>query len=148
MNHEIKAGSISREHETESEVRQSSTYSLFMKELAELFEQYCVYKTSERYTLHLDLKAEAGPIISNITLAGILAICDRNANYLFQGSLKVLLQNLKNPLSMEFSRQEYWSGQPFPSPGDFLTQESNPGLPSCRQILYHLSHLGSPENVI
>ena len=23
------------------------------------------------------------------------------------------------PLSMEFSRQEYWSGVPFPSPGDF-----------------------------
>ena len=23
------------------------------------------------------------------------------------------------PLSMEFSRQEYWSGWPFPSPGDF-----------------------------
>jgi len=22
------------------------------------------------------------------------------------------------PLSMEFSRQEYWSGEPFPSPGD------------------------------
>ena len=22
------------------------------------------------------------------------------------------------PLSMEFSRQEYWSGMPFPSPGD------------------------------
>ena len=25
----------------------------------------------------------------------------------------------KAPLSMEFSRQEYWSGLPFPSPGDF-----------------------------
>ena len=24
----------------------------------------------------------------------------------------------QNSLSMEFSRQEYWSGQPFPSPGD------------------------------
>ena len=24
------------------------------------------------------------------------------------------------PLSMEFSRQEYWSGLPFPSPGDEL----------------------------
>ena len=24
----------------------------------------------------------------------------------------------KAPLSMEFSRQEYWSGLPFPSPGD------------------------------
>ena len=25
---------------------------------------------------------------------------------------------LQAPLSMEFSRQEYWSGLPFPSPGD------------------------------
>ena len=24
----------------------------------------------------------------------------------------------QTPLSMEFSRQEYWSGEPFPSPGD------------------------------
>ena len=24
------------------------------------------------------------------------------------------------PLSMEFSRQEYWSGLPFPAPGDLL----------------------------
>ena len=28
--------------------------------------------------------------------------------------------------------------------GIFLTQGSNPGLPHCRQILYHLSHQGSP----
>ena len=28
------------------------------------------------------------------------------------------------PLSMEFARQEYWSGLPFPSPGDRL----NPGI--------------------
>ena len=28
------------------------------------------------------------------------------------------------PLSMEFSRQEYWSGLPFPSPGDI----SDPGI--------------------
>ena len=41
------------------------------------------------------------------------------------------------PLSMEFSRQEYQSGQPFASPGIFLTQGSNPGLPHCRWILYH-----------
>ena len=30
------------------------------------------------------------------------------------------------------------------SRGIFLTQESNPGLLHCRQILYHLSHQGSP----
>ena len=39
------------------------------------------------------------------------------------------------PLSMEFSRQEYWSGLPFPSLGIFPTQESNPGLLHYRQIL-------------
>ena len=29
--------------------------------------------------------------------------------------------------------------------GIFLTQGSNPGLPHCRQILYHLSHQGKPD---
>ena len=33
------------------------------------------------------------------------------------------------PLSMEFSREEYWSGLSFPSPGIFLTRH-------CRQRLY------------
>ena len=47
------------------------------------------------------------------------------------------------PLSMGFSRQDYWSGLPFPSPGIFPTQGSNPGLPHCRQTLYPLSHQGS-----
>ena len=44
------------------------------------------------------------------------------------------------PPSMGFSRQECWSGLPFPSPGDLSTQELNPGLPHCRQTLYRLSH--------
>ena len=33
---------------------------------------------------------------------------------------------------------------PFPSQGIFPTQGSNPGLLHCRQILYCLSHQGSP----
>ena len=32
------------------------------------------------------------------------------------------------PLSMGFSRQEYWSGLPFPSPGDLPNPGSNPHL--------------------
>ena len=87
--------------------------------------------------------------------------------------------------SLEFSRSEYWSGWPFPSPGDlpnpgikpwsptlqadsllseppgkpkntgvgslsllqviFPTRELNQGLLNCRQILYQLSHKGSPR---
>ena len=42
------------------------------------------------------------------------------------------------PLSMKFSRQEYWSGLPFSSPRDIPKQGLNPGLLHHRQILYHL----------
>ena len=33
---------------------------------------------------------------------------------------------LQAPLSMEFSRQEYWSGSPFPPPGDLLDLGTEP----------------------
>ena len=46
------------------------------------------------------------------------------------------------PLSMGFSRQEYWSGLSFPSLGIFSTQGSNRSLQHCRQMLYRLSHQG------
>ena len=36
------------------------------------------------------------------------------------------------PPSMEFSRQEYWSGLPFPSPGDLL----NPGIKPWSHALW------------
>ena len=32
--------------------------------------------------------------------------------------------------------------------GIFLTQRSNLGLSNCRQILYHLSHQGSPLQLV
>ena len=38
------------------------------------------------------------------------------------------------PLSMQFSRQEYWSGLSFPSPGDLPDQGSNLDLLHCRLI--------------
>ena len=49
--------------------------------------------------------------------------------------------------SMELSRPEYWSGQPFPSSGISPTQGLTPGLPQCRWILYKLSHQGSSLSV-
>ena len=44
------------------------------------------------------------------------------------------------PLPMELSRQEYWSGLPFPSPGDLPDPGIKPHLLHllhCRWILYH-----------
>ena len=34
------------------------------------------------------------------------------------------------PLSMEFSRQEYWCGLPFPPPGDLPNPGIKPGSPA------------------
>ena len=48
------------------------------------------------------------------------------------------------PLSMGFSRQEYWSGLSCPPPGHLPNQGINPGLPHCRWILYHLNYQGRP----
>ena len=36
------------------------------------------------------------------------------------------------PQSMEFSRQEYWSGLPFPSPGDLPNPGVEPGSPALQ----------------
>ena len=36
------------------------------------------------------------------------------------------------PPSMEFSRQEYWSGLPFPSPGDLPNPGIEPGSPALQ----------------
>ena len=38
----------------------------------------------------------------------------------------------QGPLSMGFSRQEHWSGLPFPSPGDLPNPGIEPGSPSLR----------------
>ena len=43
------------------------------------------------------------------------------------------------PLCVEFSRQEYWSGLPLPSPGDLPDPGTETSRISCipRQALYH-----------
>ena len=48
----------------------------------------------------------------------------------------------KAPLSMEFSRQKYWCGLPFLSPGDLPHSGTEPESLTLQQILYHLSHQG------
>ena len=40
----------------------------------------------------------------------------------------------QDPLSMGFSRQEYWSGVPCPSPGDLPDPGTEPGSPAVQAI--------------
>ena len=43
---------------------------------------------------------------------------------------------LKGPLSMEFSRQEYWDGLTFPSPGDLPDPEVEPTSPALAARIF------------
>ena len=55
------------------------------------------------------------------------------------------------PLSMGFSRQEYWNGPPCPPPGDLPhpgTEPTSLHLLHCQEDSLPLSHLGSPEFVL
>ena len=56
----------------------------------------------------------------------------------------------QSPLPMEFSRQEHWSGLPFPSPENLsgLNPALNLGLLHCRQVLYHLNHHSLSNSLI
>ena len=38
----------------------------------------------------------------------------------------------QSPPSMGFSRQQYWSGLPFPSPGDLPSSGTEPGSPALQ----------------
>ena len=46
----------------------------------------------------------------------------------------------KASLSMKFSRQEYWNGLSFLSPGDLPNPGNKPMPPALQKILYLVSH--------
>ena len=52
------------------------------------------------------------------------------------------------PLSMEFSKQEYWSGLPFPSPGDLPNPGIEPGSPALQADSGLTEPLWKPLSII
>ena len=50
-------------------------------------------------------------------------------------------------LSMEFSRQEYWSRLPFSSPGDLPDPEIKPRSPALQADSLRLSSKGSQHHI-
>ena len=67
-------------------------------------------------------------------------------NFVMSDSATALTVTHQDSLSMGFSRQEYWSGLPFPTPGDL----PDPGIKTVSSALkvdsLSISHLGSPES--
>ena len=61
-----------------------------------------------------------------------------------------LYPTLCNPMDytvLEFSRPEYYTGSPFPSPGDLPNPGIEPRSPHYWQILYQSSHKESPRTL-
>ena len=52
----------------------------------------------------------------------------------------------ESSVSMAFSRQEYWSGLPFPMPGDLPDPGIKPTSPALQADSLLLSHLGRVRN--
>ena len=52
------------------------------------------------------------------------------------------------PLTMGFSRQEYWSGVPFPSPGDLPDPGIKPGSPALQADSFPTELPGKPSEKI
>ena len=83
---------------------------------------FCDYKV--RSTEQSRAPAEAKHTFSSFSKY-VLSVCTRCCSVILLTPWTIAHQA---PLSMEFLRQEYWSGLPFPPPGIFPTQESNPHL--------------------
>ena len=58
------------------------------------------------------------------------------------------LPNGQAPLSMGFVRQEYWSGLPFPSPGDLPNPGIKPASPALEGGFFTTEPPRNPINVI
>ena len=52
------------------------------------------------------------------------------------------------PLSMGFSRQEYWSGLPFPSPGDLPDPGIEAGFPALTGGFFTTEPPGTTQYII
>ena len=55
---------------------------------------------------------------------------------------------LQAPLCMGFSREEYWNGLPFPSPGDLPNPGIEPGSPALQADSLPAEPPGKPSHLI
>ena len=64
-----------------------------------------------------------------------VCVCVSVSHSIMSDSVTPWMVACQAPLSMGFSRQEYWSGLPFPFPGHLPNPGIDRGLPHYRQIL-------------
>ena len=76
-----------------------------------------------------------------------LLIKELNRNQTCGCQGEVWTETHQAPLSMEFSRQEYWSGLPFPTPEDLPDPGMEPGSPELQAVSLPFELPGKPKFV-
>ena len=61
------------------------------------------------------------------------------STYILKNKVTSHIKLCQSPLSMEFFRQEYWNGLPFPSPGDLPDPGIRPESPGSPALAGRLS---------
>ena len=81
-------------------------------------------------------------------LKSLIVSCSWAGGLVAQCCLFVTLLSIacQAPLSMGLFRPEYWSGFPFPPPGDLPDPGSKPGSPALQADSLCLSHQGNPHH--
>ena len=103
--------------------------------------------------LHWNAKTKGKIVYPNIHAFVSVFLFTCHQGYIIIPSIHVIFSRTlkaahQAPLSMEFSRQEYWVGSHSLLRSISLTQGLNPDLLNCRHILYHLRHQGSPFTTV
>ena len=101
-----------------------------------------------------DLQTNLGPL--PLFVCKVLLPLSHNCVYVHAKSLSSVwllailwTEAFQAPLSMEFSRQEYWSGLPCSSPEDLPHPGTEPALPTTHALQTDslpLRHQGSPQS--
>ena len=105
---------------------------------------YFVFLELHLYVLYSTFNWVLGLILSIpwnalcVCVCVCVSVCSVVSSSLWSSGLYALL-------SMGSSRQEYWSGLPFPPPEDLPNLGVKPGYPALQADSLPLSHWGSPE---
>ena len=110
--------------------------------------------SKEPHVLWVILNAHQTPNISNQKFNGIILCKTAQRKYVAEMSIaKVVSDSFATPWtiagqaspSMEFPRQEYWSGLPFPSPGDLPDPGIEPPSPALAGKFFTTEPPGKPQ---
>ena len=102
------------------------------KTVMQYHSQEAGYSLSRDRTFHIHKNPSYGPFIAKSTFLLWLALHCVLVTQLCLTLCDPMDSSHQAPLSMGFSRQEYWIGLPFPSPGDLPNPGTEPGSPTLQ----------------